>query len=147
VREVRWIASTRKGKISRTLVLRVNAGRGTEIPNYYADQLVLIEDVTEEVQKAFEAGPPMKNGSPNATLLSLRFKHATRKTKLTCTVYTFFNGGKYALYGFKRYNDVRLVFSPHEAVAFFGGDPDNFTYPRYDMDVTFYRIYDETGSP
>ena len=119
-----------------------------KIPNYYADQLVLIEDVTEEVQKAFEAGTTDEEriAKRNAAVATIQARYE-EKTKLNCTVYTFFNGGKYALYGFKRYNDVRLVFSPHEAVAFFGGDPDNFTYPRYDMDVTFYRIYDENGKP
>ena len=119
-----------------------------KIPNYYADQLVLIEDVTEEVQKAFESGTTDEEriAKRNAAVAAIQARYE-EKTKLICTVYTFFNGGKYALYGFKRYNDVRLVFAPHEAVAFFGGDPDNFTYPRYDMDVTFYRIYDENGKP
>ena len=119
-----------------------------KIPNYYADQLLLIEDVTEEVQKAFESGTTdeEKIANRNAAIAQIQARYE-EKTKLNCTVYTFFNGGKYSLYGFKRYNDVRLVFAPHQLVAFFGGDPDNFTYPRYDMDVTFYRIYDEDGKP
>ncbi len=119
-----------------------------KIPNYYVDQLVLIEDVTEEVQKAFASGntDEEKIAKRNEAVASIQARYE-EKTKLNCTVYTFFNGGKYALYGFKRYNDVRLVFAPHQVVAFFGGDPDNFTYPRYDMDVTFYRVYDEDGKP
>jgi len=119
-----------------------------KIPNYYADQLVLIEDVTEEVQKAFASGgtDEEKIARRNEAIASIQARYE-EKTKLNCSVYTFFNGGKYSLYGFKRYNDVRLVFAPHQVVAFFGGDPDNFTYPRYDMDVTFYRIYDEDGKP
>ena len=73
-------------------------------------------------------------------------KESTDKTGLRSDVVTLYQGGQYHLYTYKKYTDVRLVFAPEFAAAFFGGDPDNFEYPRYDLDVCFFRAY-ENGRP
>ncbi len=119
-----------------------------KIPNYYADQLVLIEDVTDEVVRAFEQGKTDEERvRMRQNAIAEIEKRYAEKTGLICNVITFYNGGRYSLYGYKRYTDVRLVFAPEQELGYFGGDPDNFTYPRYALDVTFYRVYGEDGKP
>ncbi len=73
-------------------------------------------------------------------------KEEADKTGLRCDVITLFNGGQYHLYRYKRYTDVRLVFAPEDAAGNFGGDPDNFEYPRFDLDICLFRVY-ENGRP
>lgn len=125
-----------------------------KVPNLYVDQLVLIEDVTNEVQKAFESGKTDEEKVANRDKkireiqdrYYKKFKETNPKDSMVFSVVTFYNGGKYSLYGYKRYTDVRLVYAPETIVAYFGGDPDNFTYPRYDLDASFFRVY-EDGKP
>jgi len=122
-------------------------------PVTYVDQLIVIEDVTKEVQQAFESGTTdsAKTANRMAKMTELqrryiaKFKETT-KDSMIFNVISFYNGGRYSVYGYKRYIDVRVVYAPEEEIAFFGGDPDNFTYPRYDFDVSFFRVY-ENGKP
>ena len=111
------------------------------IPELYVDQLVLIEDITARVQKAFNQGKTdeEKVQLRNAELEAIKQEYGQKEAwkGLTLQTITLYQGARYSLYGFKRYTDVRLVVIPELALGFFGGDYDNFTYPRYCLDFTF----------
>jgi hypothetical protein len=116
-------------------------------PDLELNVLVGIEDVTDAVNAAVKPG--MDDASANTArrgAMAKLEKDSLDKTGLRSDVVTLYQGGKYALYTFKKYTDVRLVFAPEFDIAFFGGDPDNFEYPRYDLDVCFFRAY-EDGKP
>jgi hypothetical protein len=114
-----------------------------KIPNYYADQLVLIKDVTDEVQKAAETGATADEKAKNKeTKIKELTDNLKNESGLTGQVVSLFNGAKFSLYGYKRYEDIRLVFVPDMEIAYFGGDFDNFTYPRYNLDCSFVRAYE-----
>jgi hypothetical protein len=102
-----------------------------------------IEDVTAKVRGAETADmiPAQAAAARDKVIASLE-REATEKTGFRCTVVTLYSGGMYHLYKYKVHTDVRLVFAPEYAMAFFGGDPDNFTYPRYDLDISLFRIYE-----
>jgi hypothetical protein len=112
-------------------------------PNLELNQLVGIEDVTDKVNAGVK--PEMsaaEAGQAQRAAMSQVEKDCTTATGLRCDVVTFYSGQVYNLYKYKKYTDVRLVFAPEFGIAFFGGDPDNFTYPRYDLDITFFRVYE-----
>jgi Peptidase S46 len=116
-------------------------------PNLELNQLVGIEDVTDKVNAGVK--PRMsaaEAGQAQRAAMSQVEKDCATATGLRCDVVTFYSGQVYNLYQYKKYTDVRLVFAPEFDIAFFGGDPDNFTYPRYDLDITFFRVY-ENGKP
>ena len=116
-------------------------------PNLELNQLVGIEDVTEKVNAGVKPGmSAAEAGQAQRAAMSQVEKDCATATGLRCDVVTFYSGQVYDLYKYKKYTDVRLVFAPEFDIAFFGGDPDNFTYPRYDLDVTFFRVY-ENGKP
>ncbi|MCM0605746.1 MAG: S46 family peptidase [Xanthomonadaceae bacterium] len=116
-------------------------------PELEINQLVKITDVTETMNRATQGltGKPYSDAL-KATTAKTEKECATNSETFRCDVVTLFNGGKYNLYEYKRYQDVRLVFAPEFAAAFFGGDPDNFNFPRYDIDLSLIRVY-ENGAP
>ncbi len=105
--------------------------------------LMGIEDVTDKVNAAAKPGMSVAEaGQAQRATMSAIEKECADSTHLRCDVITFYSGGRYHLYKYKKYTDVRLVFAPEFQIAFFGGDPDNFEFPRYDLDVTFFRVYE-----
>ena len=112
-------------------------------PNLELNVLQSIEDVTAKVNASITPAMTSAEASKaqRATMSAIE-KECSASTGLRCDVVTFYSGGMYHLYRYKKYTDVRLVFAPEFQMAFFGGDEDNFTYPRYDLDITFFRVYE-----
>ncbi|MBU1099239.1 MAG: S46 family peptidase [Bacteroidetes bacterium] len=118
------------------------------VPGFHADRLEFIVDVTEEIHSAIAEGmtEDEKIKKKDVKVEEL-IKKYDEETGLTCELVTMYNGGKYSIYGYKIYNDVRIVFIPEWNAGQFGGNEDNFTYPRYTLDFTLYRVYDDEGNP
>ena len=116
-------------------------------PDLEVNVLVSMENVTARVAAAVKDAktPEAAFAARNGAIAAIE-KESLQKTGLRSDVVTLYQGGEYWLYRYKKYTDVRLVFAPEEQAAFFGGDPDNFTYPRYDLDMAIFRVY-ENGKP
>lgn len=124
--------------------------RATErqVPNMWADQLVRMEDVTDLIERGIDpTAPEAEQLAAIETRMETVGDSTSTLHALECGVTSLYQGGKYSLYCYKRYTDVRLVFVPELQIGYFGGDPDNFTYPRYNLDFSLFRIYDENGQP
>jgi hypothetical protein len=125
------------------------ATRDQEIktPDLEVDVLVSTENVTDEINRTVSGvqGDQEKFKARKAAIADIE-RESKQKTKLRSEIVTLYSGGEYWLYRYKEYTDVRIVFAPEQQAAFFGGDPDNFTYPRYDLDFALFRIY-ENGAP
>ena len=112
-------------------------------PDLELNVLTGIDDVTAKVKGAATAAMSTADaGQAQRSAMSAIEKDCATSTGLRCDVVTLYSGEVYNLYKYKKYTDVRLVFAPEFDAAFFGGDPDNFTFPRYDLDLTFFRIYE-----
>src|SRR6185437_3542664 len=113
-----------------------------------AEVLAGIADVTDRVTRA-AAGKTGQDfvKARDAEIAAVEKENcAGKEDKFRCQVITLYQGGQYKLYTYRKYSDVRLVFAPEGMTAFFGGDPDNFNFPRYDLDCSFVRLYDD-GKP
>jgi len=116
-------------------------------PDLEINVLVAMQDVTARVRSAVKPGMTDEAAlkARKAEIASIE-KESLEKTGLRSDVISLYQGGEYWLYQYKKYTDMRLVFAPEQQIAFFGGDPDNFTYPRYDIDFALFRVY-ENGKP
>jgi hypothetical protein len=115
-------------------------------PELEANQLTAITDVTARVTAATAGKSDRAFAEAERGAIAGIEKACGTAADVRCQVVTLYHGGVYDLYKYKRYQDIRVVFAPEETIAFFGGDPDNFTFPRYDLDTAFVRIYDQ-GKP
>ncbi|MFN5905384.1 MAG: S46 family peptidase [Planctomyces sp.] len=112
-------------------------------PDLELNQLMQIRDVTAEVKGAVTSGmTPQQAVAARRAIIARIEKAALDETGLKSTVTTLYGGGRYHLYMYKKYTDVRLVWAPETAIAFFGGDADNFEYPRFCLDATIFRVYE-----
>ncbi len=116
-------------------------------PDLELNVLVSMENVTSRVQGAVKPGMTEKQALDARKAEQARIqKESLDKTGLRSDVVSLYQGGEYWLYRYKKYTDVRIVFAPEQQAAFFGGDPDNFTFPRHDLDFALFRVY-ENGRP
>ncbi|HJW33779.1 MAG TPA: S46 family peptidase [Holophagaceae bacterium] len=127
----------------------VAANREAEIkvPGLQLLTLIGMENVTDKVNGAVKKGTAEKDALDVRTkALTALVEEAGKKSGLECQPVTLYQGGEYWIYSYKKHTDVRLVMAPEQQIAFFGGDPDNFTYPRHDLDFSLFRVY-EDGKP
>ena len=123
-----------------------------EVHDFHADQLVDIVDVTGEVDAQLE-GVAMEERSEQRDSVLEQIKDRITQERggedagVFVEMVSLYNGGRTSAYVFHRYETAKLVMAPEVGIGFFGGDPDNFTYPRYNLDFSFFRLYDEQGNP
>ena len=112
-------------------------------PDLEVNVLMSMQNVTARVQDALkQAKTPAEQYKARQAAIAGIERESQQKTGLRSDVVTLYQGGEYWLYRYKKYTDVRLVFAPEQQIAFWGGDPDNFTYPRYDLDLALFRVYE-----
>jgi Peptidase S46 len=127
----------KQGFVAKTRAEEIKA------PSLELNQLISIEDVTTRVNDAVKAGATDAEAfAARRAEISAIEAESTKATGLRSDVVTLYQGGQYNLYRYKKYTDVRLVFVPEFQAAFFGGDPDNFNFPRFNIDMALVRVYE-----
>lgn len=122
------------------------------VEDFEADRLIAIVDVTEEVNAELDALPAEERPEAREALLEeiearVLEEYGGEDSGHMVEMISLYNGGRTSAYVFRRYTNARLVMAPELQIGFFGGDPDNFTYPRYNLDFAFFRLYDDAGEP
>ena len=120
--------------------------------DFHADQLIALVDVTDEVESRLEGMSEEERAQERETVLeevgdAVARDYGGEDEGVVVEVISLWNGGYYSAYVFRRHENVKLVMAPELQIGFFGGDPDNFTYPRYNLDFAFFRVYDDDGRP
>ena len=140
------LSTANKDLVAAGFYARTRSGE-LKCPDMELDVLESIEDVTARVNAAVLPGASLADAEQaRRAVMNTIEQESFEATGLRSDVISLYHGGLYHLYRFKKYTDVRLVFAPEDAVASFGGDPDNFEYPRCDLDICFFRVY-ENGAP
>jgi Peptidase S46 len=136
------LSTEEKDYMKTGFLARTRAEEGKS-PDLELNVLVSIEDVTARVNHAVKEGMSQTeaNDARNSEIKAIE-DESNKATGLRSDVVTLYQGGQYNLYRYKQYTDVRLVFAPEAQIGFFGGDPDNFEYPRYDLDMALFRVYE-----
>jgi hypothetical protein len=144
--QLQKVSTPQKDYIKDSFYART-AAEELKCPDLELNVLVSLEDVTARVQGAVKKGMTEEEALKARKAESAKIeKESLETTGLRSDVVSLYNGGEYWLYRYKKYTDIRLVFAPEQQIAFFGGDPDNFTYPRHDLDFALFRVY-EDGRP
>ena len=122
------------------------------VEDFEADQLVEIVDVTDEVNAVVDAAPADGRSDAREEILEeiearLLEQRGGEDSGFVVEMISLYNGGRTSAYVFRHYTNAKLVMAPEVQIGFFGGDPDNFTYPRYNLDFSLFRIYDDEGNP
>src|ERR1043166_2352000 len=139
--------STPEKDLAKEGFLALTQAEEIKIPSLELNQLISIEDVTARVNGAVKAGSSDAEAfAARRAEISAIEAESTKATGLRSDVIPLYQGGQYNLYRYKKYTDVRLVFVPEFQAAFFGGDPDNFNFPRFNIDMSLVRVY-ENGQP
>jgi hypothetical protein len=122
------------------------------VEDFHADQLIAIRDVSAEVDRRLALAPASSRQERREEISQeigdrIRTEFGGEAADIVVEMIALWAGAKTSAYVFKRYENVRLVAAPELEIGFFGGDPDNFTYPRYNLDFAFFRVYGDDGNP